>query len=67
MDLEDLNLNVLRKIKIEEKSFSRSRKTTIKFLKKKFKIFEFPTKENPRIYGKSVNPPIKSGIGYIIL
>ena len=36
-------------------------------LKKKFKIFEFPTKENPRIYGKSVNPPIKSGIGHIIL
>ncbi len=60
-------LKCFEEIKIEEKNHLVEAETTIKFLKKKFKIVEFPTKENPRIYGKSVNPPIKSGIGHIIL
>lgn len=54
-------------INIEEKFYLTEAETSIKFLKKNFLILEFPTKENPRKFGKSSNPIIQSGLGHIIL
>jgi len=60
-------LKCFNKIAIEEKNYLTEAETTIKFLKNKFSILEFPTKENPRKFGKSSNSIIYSGIGHIIL
>lgn len=60
-------LKCFEKIKIEEKDYLVEAETTIKFLKNQHSIYEFPTKENPRLYGKSSNTIFKSGFGHLIL
>lgn len=54
-------------IKIKEKDYLVEAETTIKFLKKQLKVIEFPTKENPRLYGRSSNTIFKSGYGHLLL
>ena len=60
-------LKCFEKIEILEKDYLVEAETTIKFLKNNFSIFEFPTKENPRKFGKSSNKIIKSGLGHLTL
>ncbi len=60
-------LKCFEKIDILEKDYLVEAETTIKFLKNNFLICEFPTKENPRKFGKSGNKIIKSGIGHLTL
>ena len=62
-----VKLDCFNKIKIMEKNFLVEAEMTIKFLKKKLKIVEFPTIELPRKFGQSSNPPISSGFGHIKL
>lgn len=62
-----IRLNCFNKIKITEKDYLVEAEMTIKFLKNKLRVTEFPTIELPRKFGKSSNPTISSGFGHIKL
>lgn len=54
-------------IELKEKHYLVEAETTIKFLKKGYKVMEFPTIEYPRKFGKSSNSIISSGFGHLRL
>ncbi|MEQ9115914.1 MAG: glycosyltransferase family 2 protein, partial [Rickettsiales bacterium] len=59
------NIKKLKSVDIDAKDFMIEAQQTIRFLKRKYKIFEFPTHEGNRIAGQSSNPIFKSGIGHL--
>ena len=54
-------------IQLKEKNYLVEAETTIKFLKRGYKVMEFPTVEYPRKFGKSSNSIISSGFGHLKL
>lgn len=59
------NIKKLEFVNIDAKDFMIEAQQTIRFLKKKYKISEFPTHEGNRIGGQSSNPIFKSGFGHL--
>lgn len=55
----------LRSTNIDAEDFMIEAQQTIRFLKRGYKISEFPTHEGDRIGGYSTNPILKSGIGHL--
>lgn len=61
------NLKKLRSVEIDAKDFLIEAQQSIRFLKKKFIISEFPTYEKQRVAGNSSNPIFRSGWLHLVM